>query len=122
MDYLQYFTCTTTTRTDRRPVKVLNLIINGLPSILSIRDEAVKEAVVLNLIINGLPSIQGSQLQLHFYVQTVLNLIINGLPSILNTIDPETIERYAEVLNLIINGLPSIPKNRTSLYTTKMKF
>ncbi len=39
---------------------------------------------VLNLIINGLPSIQttsdGSDI---IYVSSVLNLIINGLPSIL---------------------------------------
>ena len=40
---------------------VLNLIINGLPSILYINDmNEVKDAVlkVLNLIINGLPSIR----------------------------------------------------------------
>ena len=57
MDYLQYyvmkenFSYVTT--------KVLNLIINGLPSILTyalITNTIIRE--VLNLIINGLPSIR----------------------------------------------------------------
>ena len=36
--------------------KVLNLIINGLPSKLSLYCSSVKGTTVLNLIINGLPS------------------------------------------------------------------
>ena len=63
--------------------KVLNLIINGIPSILpevsyvSIMDE------VLNLIINGIPSILEEMTLLQRVSGTVLNLIINGIPSIL---------------------------------------
>ena len=38
---------------------------------------------VLNLIINGLPSILKKDIQSYFVLK-VLNLIINGLPSILN--------------------------------------
>ena len=37
--------------------KVLNLIINGLPSILKRLNFSQNKVVVLNLIINGLPSI-----------------------------------------------------------------
>ena len=55
MDYLQYglqFNWWAS------PVNtVLNLIINGLPSILPICKNTTKENEVLNLIINGLPSI-----------------------------------------------------------------
>ena len=55
MDYLQYIW--------RQVVKcyfieVLNLIINGLPSILHVWCEDRNEDLVLNLIINGLPSIR----------------------------------------------------------------
>ena len=63
---------------------VLNLIINGLPSKLTLKGTiyGVAKNEVLNLIINGLPSKQ----KLKIYVTTinlweVLNLIINGLPS-----------------------------------------
>ena len=38
---------------------------------------------VLNLIINGLPSIRNSRSKYQIYGKRVLNLIINGLPSIL---------------------------------------
>ena len=56
MDYLQYSKDTTTG--ELSTVSVLNLIINGLPSILGDMD-IVKRSNdwVLNLIINGLPSI-----------------------------------------------------------------
>ena len=38
---------------------VLNLVINGLPSILKYKDiVAIGDKLVLNLVINGLPSIQ----------------------------------------------------------------
>ena len=61
---------------------VLNLIINGLPSILKAKKmEDLLKDVVLNLIINGLPSIHKRQYLFLIY-QIVLNLIINGLPSI----------------------------------------
>ena len=63
---------------------------------------------VLNLIINGLPSIRK---RIHYLEVTtcedkVLNLIINGLPSIL--FQSKVFMETREVLNLIINGLPSI--------------
>ena len=112
---------------------VLNLIINGLPSILrkpqtfgaklparfkpyykwitfntakvEFKDDPM---MVLNLIINGLPSIRiliWTQLK---ESSIVLNLIINGLPSILYSMVIKG-SFIVEVLNLIINGLPSIP-------------
>ena len=84
MDYLQY----TKTSSDVRSNKydfVLNLIINGLPSI-------------------RLDTIMSSLFNLH-----VLNLIINGLPSILRKKKQELKKLFVIVLNLIINGLPSIP-------------
>ena len=62
---------------------------------------------VLNLVINGWPSIQ-----LHFALlelsETVLNLVINGWPSIRELLarNPGV---YVAVLNLVINGWPSIP-------------
>ena len=92
---------------------VLNLIINGLPSILKASSLTISPVfLVLNLIINGLPSIQflftrydGAKLtcfkpyykwitfntktylsgKLLTYSALVLNLIINGLPSIQNS-------------------------------------
>ena len=55
MDYLQY---STNKRFKGYGILVLNLIINGLPSILNnIHDMYVCCNMVLNLIINGLPSI-----------------------------------------------------------------
>ena len=62
---------------------------------------------VLNLIINGLPSIQKAIID-NMQSTKVLNLIINGLPSILcKCAITITLSSFA-VLNLIINGLPSI--------------
>ena len=48
------------TAKDKQNKGVLNLIINGLPSIQEVDNIAkfIKSEVVLNLIINGLPSIQ----------------------------------------------------------------
>ena len=64
---------------------------------------------VLNLIINGLPSIRQLLLRLWLaHPAQVLNLIINGLPSILRTSKLWRL-KLLRVLNLIINGLPSIP-------------
>ena len=62
---------------------VLNLIINGLPSIHEFLKMADAEIypIVLNLIINGLPSIL-LEMVCKFKNDGVLNLIINGLPSI----------------------------------------
>ena len=56
MDYLQYFII----EFQKTPEgEVLNLIINGLPSILVLSDILLNYGdQVLNLIINGLPSIQ----------------------------------------------------------------
>ena len=64
---------------------VLNLVINGLPSILdSFRRSSEYFPEVLNLVINGLPSIpKNLKIKLVYTLITVLNLVINGLPSIL---------------------------------------
>ena len=109
MDYLQYLKDMWFTGLNK--VEVLNLIINGLPSIhrYDNKDQPVF-AGVLNLIINGLPSIL-NKAEYGFYNDTtqVLNLIINGLPSILGLIrGRHEIPGIDKVLNLIINGLPSI--------------
>ena len=61
---------------------------------------------VLNLIINGLPSILQDSITLGRELK-VLNLIINGLPSICSGLASDVVEKL-QVLNLIINGLPSI--------------
>ncbi len=65
--------------------KVLNLIINGLPSILELKlnIKVLRHLRVLNLIINGLPSILNDETLEGSFIRKVLNLIINGLPSIL---------------------------------------
>ena len=80
MDYLQYFDH------DHWYVlilhEVLNLVINGLPSIQ--RDSIfsfTSDIAVLNLVINGLPSIRFG-ITMIITIITVLNLVINGLPSI----------------------------------------
>ena len=66
------------------------------------------EAEVLNLIIDGLPSIQLFEWEAFFVYWYVLNLIIDGLPSILQSNIARTLRNAKEVLNLIIDGLPSI--------------
>ena len=80
MEYLQYFDLNFgSAKLD----KVLNLIINGIPSIHEkTKDAYVRKVCVLNLIINGIPSIQckGGISEIKSFV---LNLIINGIPSIL---------------------------------------
>ena len=55
MEYLQYPAADTFL--PFLNVRVLNLIINGIPSILSFKFGNKKRIVVLNLIINGIPSI-----------------------------------------------------------------
>ena len=83
MEYLQYYD----TNVSYVGVldEVLNLIINGIPSILSISlSQNVIMFVVLNLIINGIPSIQDRMVKVYLIIFIkVLNLIINGIPSIL---------------------------------------
>ena len=80
MDYLQY---EIKNICNEMVSDVLNLIINGLPSILTSFGVEKTVDIVLNLIINGLPSILKKDIQSYFVLK-VLNLIINGLPSILN--------------------------------------
>ena len=79
MDYLQYSKYLKI----GVAVAVLNLIINGLPSILENQCNRYAKGLVLNLIINGLPSIQRRKWNEKNIWKQVLNLIINGLPSIL---------------------------------------
>ena len=63
---------------------VLNLVINGMPSILNMSITPVRGDDVLNLVINGMPSILDKTINcLNSFI--VLNLVINGMPSILNT-------------------------------------
>mgnify|MGYP003286365168 CR=1 FL=1 len=54
MDYLQY---KKVFEYNGNVMEVLNLIINGLPSIYKVLKKDIKLINVLNLIINGLPSI-----------------------------------------------------------------
>ena len=80
MDYLQYGKFLLN---ENQMTQVLNLIINGLPSILLKGFLFIVILIlVLNLIINGLPSIQCIMLPWLQNLRQVLNLIINGLPSI----------------------------------------
>ena len=83
MDYLQYIA--TQKEAGVYKEKVLNLVINGLPSILkNEQDSQEKYIIVLNLVINGLPSILQKQVINQYEYEEVLNLVINGLPSILH--------------------------------------
>ena len=50
-------------------------------------EEIKKELEVLNLVINGLPSIQTANFGLAVGAKLVLNLVINGLPSIFQKIE-----------------------------------
>ena len=104
MEYLQYISFSNDLT---YLFNVLNLVINGIPSILlaglkSIRNRTLgfkpcykwntfntlrnwglnlKENGVLNLVINGIPSIL-LLLHLKYNPYHVLNLVINGIPSI----------------------------------------
>ena len=102
---------------------VLNLIINGLPSIHKKCREFYKNIPrnVLNLIINGLPSIPKIQELIKEDLKGVLNLIINGLPSIHITKE-YSFEITRKVLNLIINGLPSIRTVYTKATNIRTRF
>ena len=64
-------------------MRVLNLIITGIPSILLIKEQLTGLRYVLNLIITGIPSIPLICLDINKDYPLVLNLIITGIPSIL---------------------------------------
>ena len=65
--------------------------------------------VVLNLVINGIPSIlKYNQDRVTALMLKVLNLVINGIPSIL--LGRNGGNSVIIVLNLVINGIPSIPR------------
>ena len=113
---------------------VLNLVINGWPSIPNDTNLYLKDFTsVLNLVINGWPSILNTVKFTVFLstlsfkpcykwmtfntialtpcvllpVALVLNLVINGWPSILTDLKLDL--HLVVVLNLVINGWPSIP-------------
>ena len=88
---------------------VLNLVINGWPSILLyIQIFSIFFSYVLNLVINGWPSIQNCKIVKDFIIDKfVLNLVINGWPSIQRCLKMTTWWKCM-VLNLVINGWPSI--------------
>ena len=65
--------------------------------------------VVLNLVINGWPSILKWVSNLKFKNLGVLNLVINGWPSIQMLFILILVKEVLCVLNLVINGWPSIP-------------
>ena len=50
---------------------VLNLIINGIPSILKMISNKIKEYRVLNLIINGIPSILARFNELDIFINSM---------------------------------------------------
>ena len=80
MEYLQYLG---SKFINGYRAKVLNLIINGIPSIQRQKKRGIVGMIlnVLNLIINGIPSIH-IHLKGLLVTYLVLNLIINGIPSI----------------------------------------
>ena len=111
MDYLQYPTSCTRVAEYNPSFKPYYKWIT-FNTKLEIKEYKIRNPIsVLNLIINGLPSILRRFKMTTLFNETVLNLIINGLPSILMD-QVKIIELCQEVLNLIINGLPSIPKCR----------
>ena len=63
--------------------------------------------LVLNLVINGWPSILTKGIEISEGIYGVLNLVINGWPSIHVVLS--LLKYYFDVLNLVINGWPSIP-------------
>ena len=70
--------------------------------------------VVLNLVINGWPSILEEAQPDGSVVKKVLNLVINGWPSILEEAQPDG-SVVKKVLNLVINGWPSILKSKSQV-------
>ena len=105
MDYLQYYYKRKIQCNVSKPV--LNLIINGLPSIHNrlrnyrkihwVRFKPYYKWITFNTCME----------EMEFNDMVILNLIINGLPSIPPIVELET-KFFRVVLNLIINGLPSI--------------
>ena len=89
---------------------VLNLVINGMPSILKYINNIMEviQMEVLNLVINGMPSILTVIVCIKGLKDMVLNLVINGMPSIQKEMKKAQYITYAKVLNLVINGMPSI--------------
>ena len=90
---------------------VLNLVINGLPSILSNSSKKrIVEFFVLNLVINGLPSILARLKSLAVSYGLSFKPCYKWIT--FNTEkEIELAEEILDVLNLVINGLPSIHKN-----------
>ena len=88
--------------------EVLNLIINGISSILKLRLICLNLSLkVLNLIITGIPSIQTQEWKLHkedikkpYYNWNTFNTVKMGIED----------KGLVWVLNLIITGIPSILK------------
>ena len=144
MEYLQYTVQESQVSLSFKSV-VLNLVINGIPSILDKKkgiqlylfsfkpcykwntfntfngfDQGIRGMKVLNLVINGIPSI----LLNYFYnngFDIVLNLVINGIPSILGNYNIH-LNIYKKVLNLVINGIPSILKTKCCFSELLTKF
>ena len=102
---------------------VLNLVINGWPSIRSWLDASVLRTRkwVLNLVINGWPSILGYIKSGFKWIKKVLNLVINGWPSIPCNISILGFLSNISVLNLVINGWPSILKTSSGIKTIYVK-
>ena len=73
-------------------------------------------SIVLNLVINGMPSIP-TELSALYLAIGVLNLVINGMPSILWSYVLLPTYTTLQVLNLVINGMPSI-RQMTSHYVS----
>ena len=104
MDYLQYHHFLQ--RFYKHKFDVLNLVINGLPSIFIANVAKERIGSVLNLVINGLPSIftnppPTSSFPTSFkpcYKWITFNIYAEGFCR----------TYYVKVLNLVINGLPSI--------------
>mgnify|MGYP001679588115 CR=1 FL=1 len=88
---------------------VLNLVINGWPSILRERlNGRISEICVLNLVINGWPSIHKINLK-DLEKLSTLGFKPCYKWMTFNTYDPKDIRKTSRcVLNLVINGWPSI--------------
>ena len=72
---------------------VLNLIINGIPSIQDLYKISLDLIEVLNLVISGISSIPVEEDNISRWCNWVLNLVISGIPSILNLIDTIMIQK-----------------------------
>ena len=89
--------------------EVLNLVINGLPSILLyIFHNFLPINFSFKPCYKWITFNTKSDLFLAFLIYVVLNLVINGLPSILQYTVEVSTSSDVLVLNLVINGLPSI--------------